>query len=1576
MINLRPILLLLFLGSPLAAQDALISTIAGGGTDIGDNVSATDLLLKRALDLTVDIDGFLYVADTDNHVVRRIDPLTGIATIVAGRAGEEGFSGDGGPATDAQLSRPGAVSVTDAGTLYIGDTGNRRVRCVDPSTGTIATVAGTGERGRFPDFVNSIPTGEVEFGEIVSLLAGSTTIFVGDGLDADGNGNNQILQILLDQDSTQVIAGTGRPDYSGEGGIPTDAGMTVEGMAADFTSGFSLLFADFNAHRIRVIGTVDSATAITTVAGRGPAGIFGEGGFFGDGGPATDAQMNFPTGVAVSPDGRIYIADFANSRVRAVDFDGNMVTIAGNGSFGNGGDGDLALRASLRIPIRVAIDLDGNLLILDSDRDSSVIRRVTNPDLRFPLYESDRNKVNFAPTSLGFGASLSLLIANGGNAILDLTAFEFDNPLFSVEEELPISIGPNLQRAVAIRFDPIGEDPVSGNLTIRTNDPFQPVLILPLSGSGIVPDIDVLPAQLAFDPTFTGETRQRRLRISNLTQGQLFIEGITLSDTTNFSFTPLSQNFVASGSWEDINVRFHPTDSGSFTSELAILSNDPDEPEFIIPLSATGILSKTGGFVDLANSLGVADPGASFGVAWSDYDADGDPDIYVAKSLQPNRLYRNDGAAFTDVAPLLGVDDAGDGSGAAWADYDGDGDLDLYVTNFGQPNRLYRNEGNSFSEVGALAGVDDTGDGFGAAWADTDRDGDPDLYVANFGSNVFYRNLGNGTFEEIADQLGIADSSSGIQPVFADFDNGRDPDLFVANSGPNRLWWNNGDGTFEDSGSFAFVPQDNGASTGAAVGDFNNDGYLDLYVPYFGTNRLYQNQGGEGFMDVALALGVGDTGNGRGAVWGDFDNDGFLDLFITNRDSKNRMFRNVDGNSQFTEVGESFGVATVADSRGVALADFDGDGGMDLFVAIQNDPDQLFHNQEAEGNWLTVSPIGTTSSMDAIGTRIEIIYNRIQRAIREITGGTSFLSQDALSASFGIGEAETVDTLNIRWPSGVYQRLSREDIGVNHVLTIVEEDPLPPVDIRVATTTNVLVANGIAFTDIAVSLLDLEGNISLVSDRDISFMLDVGGGQLSSPGGRIADGFASSQFTAGILPGTVSISIVVTGLPTERLLIELIPPLEPSDTFIERIAGSGSSGFSGDGGLATEAVLNTPRAVTPDDAGNVYIADTANNRIRVISGADSTITTIAGSGATGFGNIFEEPAVDADIGDPRGIIWLPNGDLIVSESNGQRVRRIDLAAGITTGFAGTGFAGFSGDGGPATEANLTGPRGLAADASGRTFLIDYFNEAVRLIDNGIISTIAGDPLDFYSFRDGVPATESSLANPSGVAVDGDGNVYIAESSGHRIRKVDTTGLISTFAGDGAAGSTGDGGPAGLARLNAPQDVVYGPSGRLYVSDSGNHKIRVIDLSSGVIQTVAGSGQRGSTGNQGDALSFSLNEPGGLAVAPDGSVLIADAQNDRVLRLTVQFQDATVPTEPPPVDPGGGGTGTADFNGDGSVDFLDFLPFAEAFGTSNPAFDLDGNGMVGFSDFLNFSNAFGRPISSNPAYRSHPTGVRR
>ena len=253
MAKLKIVFTLLLLWFPVVAQEAgTILTIAGGGTELlGSGIPATDAQLNVAQDIAVDSEGNLYIADTFNNLIRRIDAQSGEITTVAG-TGVPGFKGDGGPATDAELNMPRAVAVNGAGEVFIGDTNNFRIRRIDPVTATITTIAGVGTRGPFPPRAAKIHADSVRFGEIVSILPGNDILLTGQGINGNlGTGNNQILQILLAQDSVQVLAGTGSLTRSGDGGNALNAGLTVEGMVVD-TFG-RLILADPQNHAVRFL---------------------------------------------------------------------------------------------------------------------------------------------------------------------------------------------------------------------------------------------------------------------------------------------------------------------------------------------------------------------------------------------------------------------------------------------------------------------------------------------------------------------------------------------------------------------------------------------------------------------------------------------------------------------------------------------------------------------------------------------------------------------------------------------------------------------------------------------------------------------------------------------------------------------------------------------------------------------------------------------------------------------------------------------------------------------------------------------------------------------------------------------------------------------------------------------------------------------------------------------------------------------------------------------------------------------------------------------------------------------------
>ena len=264
-----------------------------------------------------------------------------------------------------------------------------------------------------------------------------------------------------------------------------------------------------------------------------------------------------------------------------------------------------------------------------------------------------------------------------------------------------------------------------------------------------------------------------------------------------------------------------------------------------------------------------------------------------------------------------------------------------------------------------------------------------------------------------------------------------------------------------------------------------------------------------------------------------------------------------------------------------------------------------------------------------------------------------------------------------------------------------------------------------------------------------------------------------------------------------------------------------------------------------DGAGNLYIADQYNNRIRRVD-STGTITTIAGTEERGFGG-DGGPATQAPLFLPTGVAVDGEGNLYIADQYNHRIRRVDSTGTITT-IAGTGERRFGGDGGPAIRAQLDAPSGVAVDGAGNLYIADASNHRIRKVDSiGTITTIAGTGEQGFGGNGG-SASQAHLFFPTGVAVDGAGNLYIADVGNHRIRKVDSTGTITTFAGTGERGFGGPGGPAVQAQLDAPSGVAVDEAGNLYIADQYNHRIRRVD-STGTITTIAGRKSEASAGRR-------------------------------------------------------------------------------------------------------------------------------
>jgi hypothetical protein len=449
-------------------------------------------------------------------------------------------------------------------------------------------------------------------------------------------------------------------------------------------------------------------------------------------------------------------------------------------------------------------------------------------------------------------------------------------------------------------------------------------------------------------------------------------------------------------------------------------------------------------FTDVGEASGTNDSGPSYGVAWGDYDNDNDDDLYLTRFGQnvDNRLYRNNGdGTFTDFAAAAGTTGGGLSSNAAWGDYDNDDDLDLYVAREGAPNRLYRNNGDgTFTDVGAASGTNNSGTPYGLAWGDYNNDGDLDLFVANEGASLLYRNMGNGTFTEVGVSSGTSNNGSARGVAWGDYDSDNDLDLYLANFGSaNRLYRNEGNGTFTDVGASSGTG-DTGAGIGVAWGDYDNDTDLDLYLANFGGgNRLYRNNGDGTFAEVGAPSGTSGGGLCRGVAWGDYDLDGYLDLFVSS-DGRDRLYKN-NNDGTFIEVAEAYGIDDGALGLGAGWADYDSDGDLDLYLANYEGVNRLYRNDTAVprggGNhWLLVDLVGTESNRAGIGARVRCIAGELS-AIREISGGSGFLSQSSLTVAFGLGNAPIVQTLEVQWPSGNVQTL--ENVAVDQRITVTEE---------------------------------------------------------------------------------------------------------------------------------------------------------------------------------------------------------------------------------------------------------------------------------------------------------------------------------------------------------------------------------------------------------------------------------------------------------------------------------------------------------------------------------------------------------
>jgi len=901
--------------------------------------------------------------------------------------------------------------------------------------------------------------------------------------------------------------------------------------------------------------------------------------------------------------------------------------------------------------------------------------------------------------------------------------------------------------------------------------------------------------------------------------------------------------------------------NGDGIPDLAVLGTDNiySDPPFSITIlfgKGDGTFT-TGPSTQLPSSTPVVD------ILAGDFNDDDKEDIvlltdflYPAGPTVISLLGRGDGTFAISTASTVALPTQGGGDviqpSMVSADFNGDGKPDLGIVGnyiYGGVSILLGNGDGTFT---ATATNPEASRGLGMiAAGDFNGDHIPDLVVSDYfnaSSTTVLLGKGDGTFT--ATDASLSTDTFTQSAVVGDFNGDGKADIAIGLGGSVAVYLGEGDGSFTQPAGSPF----SGPGVGLRIGDFNHDGKLDLA----GVNSYAQTVGvllgaGDGtFTSASTSFrGTLPSSTPVGLVSADFNLDGVPDLSFVNRLVST-------GSILLTEPTETVtatltNVAPVGAGTHNVEASYPGD---------QNYPSAVSGTVALTAGLkpLTITPAGGTfSSTQTVAITEAIPGATIYYSASGVLNTNGFVPYTGpIALSIGGSETITAYATETGYDQSSYTT-------VNFLLNL----PVAP--------TPVISPTGGVFAGMqTVTITDTASAAAIYYTTD---------GTQPSANSAVYSGSiqVSSSGTIAAIAGGNGYSL--SPATTAQFFIQ-----SSQSRYIYTVAGSGFWGFGGDGGPAPMAVLNDPTNTAVDSAGNLYIADAGNQLVRRVDASTGIISTVAGTGTAGYSG-DGGAATKADLNYPYAVAFDSQGNLYISDSGNYAIRRVDAVKGTISTVAGTGTSGTSGDGGAATKAMLGYPEGIALDTAGNLYICDGLRVRMVNAKTGVINTVAGNGT--YGFSgDGGPATSASLTVIEGIAVDKSENLYLADTSNQVIRKVTAaTGIITTVAGRGGSGPiytgySGDGGPATSAKLDDPTGVAVDAAGNLYIADTQNYVLREVTAADGKINTIAGHFGDCSTlaGDGGPANQAGLCYAPGVTLDGEGNVYVAEEGYNRIRKI--------------------------------------------------------------------------------------------